>query len=94
MKIEIDISDLEENILKNDLVDVQEWVKGAIAGKINNCKKRMLAEWQPKFMADPDVTSIPATEEGFVNAIIARTDYMNRPARDADALAKEASREI
>ena len=37
----------EESVLKNDLLDVQDWVTKAIDGKVNNCKKRMLAEWLP-----------------------------------------------
>lgn len=35
----------EELILKNDLLDVQDWVDKAIDGKINSCKKRMIDEW-------------------------------------------------
>ena len=85
MKIEKTLTELEEKILKNDLLDIQEWVDGAIDGKINNCKKRMLAEWQPKLMADPEVESIPATEEGLINLIVARADYKDRAARDAEA---------
>ena len=38
----------EEQVLGNDLLDIQGWVDGAINGKINKCKKRMLREWQPK----------------------------------------------
>ena len=42
----------EESVLKNDLLDVQDWVTKAVDGKVNNCKKRMLREWLPKLYAD------------------------------------------
>ncbi len=38
----------EESVMKNDLMDVQEWVTAAIDGKVANCKKRMIAETQKK----------------------------------------------
>ena len=47
----------EEQVLGNDLLDIQGWVDGAVDGKINNCKKRMLQEWQPKLLADPAAVS-------------------------------------
>ena len=50
----------EESVLKNDLLDVEVWVNGAIDGKVANCKKRMIAEWLPKLYADDSVDSIPA----------------------------------
>jgi hypothetical protein len=74
----------EEQVLGNDLLDIQAWVDGAINGKINNCKKRMLAEWQPKLLADPAVTSLPATEEELIALIVARSDYKNATTRVAE----------
>ena len=74
----------EEQVLSNDLLDIQAWVDGAINGKINNCKKRMLQEWQPKLLADPAVTSLPATEEELIALIVARDDYKSRTERDAE----------
>ena len=57
------LSTTEESVMKNDLMDVQEWVTAAIDGKVANCKKRMIAEWTPKLMADDSVDSIPADED-------------------------------
>ena len=73
----------EESVLKNDLLDIQEWVNEAINGKVNNCKKRMIAEWTPKLMADDSVSSIPANEDELIAMILARDDYKNRTERDA-----------
>ena len=74
----------EEAVLKNDLLDVQDWVDGAINGKVNNCKKRMISEWLPKLYADDSVSSIPASEDEIVAMIVARDDYKDRAARDAE----------
>ena len=72
----------EESVLKNDLADVGVWVTGAIDGKVNNCKKRMTAEWIPKLMADDSVDSIPADEDKLIAMIVARDDYKNRVDRE------------
>ena len=74
----------EEAVLKNDLLDVQDWVDKAIDGKVNNCKKRMISEWLPKLYADDSVSSIPASEDEIVAMVVARDDYKDRTARDAE----------
>ena len=79
------LSSTEESVLKNDLLDVQDWVDKAIDGKVSNCKKRMLREWLPKLYADDSVSSIPASEDEIVAMIVARDDYKDRAARDAES---------
>ena len=79
------LTTLEESVLKNDLIDVGEWVTAAIDGKVNNCKKRMIAEWTPKLNADESVESIPANEEKLIEVIVARDDYKNRADRDKES---------
>ena len=79
------LSSTEEAVLKNDLLDVQDWVDQAIDGKVSNCKKRMIAEWMPKLYADDSVSSIPASEDEIVAMIVARDDYKDRAARDAES---------
>ena len=78
------LSSTEEAVLKNDLLDVQDWVDKAIDGKVNNCKKRLIREWMPKLYADDSVSSIPASEDEIVAMIVARDDYKDRVARDAE----------
>jgi|TARA_R110001583_G_scaffold45311_4_gene142852 hypothetical protein len=75
----------EESVLKNDLLDPQDWVDKAINGKAANCTKRMIAEWLPKLYADESVTQIPASEDEVVALIVARDDYKNRAEKDAAA---------
>ena len=79
------LSSFEESVLKNDLPDVQAWVDSAINGKVSNCKKRMINKWLPKLYADDSVDSIPATENEIVALIVARSDYKDRVARDAES---------
>jgi len=79
------LSSTEEAVLKNDLLDVQDWVDKAIDGKVNNCKKRLIREWMPKLYADDSVSSIPASEDEIVAMIVARDDYKDRAARDAES---------
>ena len=78
------LSSTEESVLKNDLLDVQDWVDKAIDGKVNNCKKRMISEWLPKLYADDSVDLIPASEDEIVAMIVARDDYEDRATRDAE----------
>ena len=79
------LSTTEEKILKNDLLDVQEWVSGAIDGKINNCWKRFQKEWINKLMVDElYVDKIPSNKDDFVELVTARSDYKNRAVRDSE----------
>tara|TARA_Y100000401_G_scaffold57006_1_gene45114 strand:+ start:295 stop:687 length:393 start_codon:yes stop_codon:yes gene_type:complete len=72
----------EESVLKNDLLDVEVWVNGAIDGKVANCKKRMIAEWLPKLYADESVTQIPANEDDMIAMVVARSDYLDRAEKE------------
>ena len=60
----------------------KKWIQDAIKGKINNCKKRLIKEWQPKLFADEQVATIPGNEKDFINAVLKHSDYKNRLARD------------
>tara|TARA_Y100000034_G_scaffold94164_1_gene114098 strand:- start:62 stop:328 length:267 start_codon:yes stop_codon:yes gene_type:complete len=69
------LTSTEEAVLKNELLDIQKWVNGAIDGKINNCKLRMCEEWRKILYADESVTQIPSDNNELVALIIARDDY-------------------
>jgi hypothetical protein len=81
----ITINDTDLLALNNDLLDVDAWIQGAVTGKINSCKKRMVNTWQPVLFNDPSVTSIPATQDEFIQAVVARADYKNRADIEAEA---------
>ena len=83
LTITIKVSDTDQTVLKNDLLDIDTWVQDAMTGKINNCWKRMQREWTDKLMNDSSFTdSIPSNKEDFVKLITARSDYKDRKARD------------
>lgn len=82
--ITITVEDTDEKVLLNDLLDIQEWVQGAVNGKVNNCWKRMQQEWTTKLMNDDSFTDpIPSNQADFVALVTAREDYVTRTERDA-----------
>lgn len=82
--IQASIDELDEKVLKHELLDIQKWVQDAIDGKINNIKKRLLKEAQEKLFADPKVDSIPASEEGLLNLYFSQQDYKNREQKELE----------
>ena len=88
----VDVTDTEQAILSNDLLNINDWLQGAMLGKKNNCWKRMQSEWTTKLMNDESFTdSIPSNQADFVALVIARADYKTRTQRDAaEAIEQEA----
>jgi len=83
LTITVKVSDTDQTVLKNDLLDIDAWVQDAITGKINNCWKRMQQEWTTKLMNDSSFTdSIPSNKADFVKLVTSRSDYKDRKARD------------
>ena len=83
LTITVSINDTDEKILKNDLLDVNQWVQDAVTGKQNNCWKRFQQEWTTKLMNDETFTdSIPSNQEAFVNLVTARADYKTRQEKE------------
>ena len=83
LTVTVNISDADQSILLNDLLDIDAWVQSAVVGKINNCKKRMAIESTAILKADASVETMPATDDGLITALLARDDYKNRAERDA-----------
>ena len=72
--------------MKNDLLDLDQWVQDAVTGKKSNCWKRFQHEWTNKLMNDETFTDpIPSNKTDFVNLVTARPDYKDRATRDAEA---------
>jgi hypothetical protein len=55
--------------------DVGNWILGAFLGRISKGRKLILQAYMPILKADPSVTTMPATEDGLINMIVARADY-------------------
>ena len=63
------ISDTDEKLLLNDLLHIQDWVDGALTGKINSCWGRFKREWTTKLLDDETVTAISASKSDFVEQV-------------------------
>tara|TARA_R100001015_G_C4548641_1_gene111006 strand:- start:73 stop:351 length:279 start_codon:yes stop_codon:yes gene_type:complete len=83
LTLTVELTDTEQTILKNDLLDLDAWLQAAMSGKKNNCWKRMQSEWTTKLMNDDSFTDpIPSNQADFVKLVTARSDYKDRAARD------------
>ena len=86
LTITVTINDTDQKSMKNDLLDINDWVQDAVLGKKNNCWKRFQREWTTKLMEDESFTdAIPSNKTDFVNLVLARDDYKDRATRDAEA---------
>ena len=86
LTITVTIDDTDQKIMKNDLLDLNQWVQDAVTGKKNNCWKRFQQEWTTKLINDETFTDpIPSNKTDFVNLVTARSDYKDRTTRDAEA---------
>ena len=41
LTVTITLNDTQQAIMNNDLLDIKTWIEDAVAGKQNNCWKRM-----------------------------------------------------
>lgn len=71
----ISLPDLAGNIILSYVQTLEEWVYGALMGQINRGKKKILKEYLPHLIADPDVSAVPAEEDQLVAFILSRSDY-------------------
>jgi hypothetical protein len=87
--ITITVDETDGKVLLNDVLDIQEWVQGAVEGKINNCWKRMQQNWTQQLMNDDTFTDpIPSNKADFVTLVTSRDDYQTRSERDASQAAE------
>jgi hypothetical protein len=85
LTITVTVAETDQLVLKNDLLSIDEWVQNAVAGKLNNCWKRMQSEWTTKLMNDASFTdSIPSNKDDFVALVTNRDDYKNRAEREPE----------
>jgi len=81
----VEVTDTEQAILLNDLLNINDWLQAAMVGKKANSWKRMQQEWTTKLMNDDSFTDpIPSNQADFVALVTAREDYMTRIERDAE----------
>ena len=87
----VSLTDLQQTILSDSILNdtdnagIDNWLEGAITGKINSCWKRMQRKWTQQLMDDPSFSDpIPSNQADFIALVTARPDYKNRKARDDD----------
>ena len=87
------ISDTDMLILKYNIYDddnennpADQWVDGALTGKVNNCYKRMKDQWVPLLMDDASVSVISASKDDFVLQVTSRDDYQNRYQQESGSI--------
>jgi hypothetical protein len=73
----LDLSDMDCHCILAYVQDLSDWVLGALLGQINRGMKKMIQQYHPIMLADPDVSTMPATEDGLINMIVARADYQS-----------------
>ena len=83
LTLTVELTDTEQTILKNDLLDLDAWLQAAMTGKKNNCWKRMQSEWTTRLMNDSSFTDpIPSNQADFVKLVVSQSSYKDRAARD------------
>ena len=79
----VEVTDTEQAILLNDLLDINEWLQAAMDGKKGNAWKRMQQTWTTKLMNDASFTgTIPSNQADFVALVVAHPDYKSRIERE------------
>ena len=71
----IEIADRDGNTLLARMQNLDEAILGAIRGNCGRGKKIMISKYEPIIRADPSVSTMPATEDGLIDMIVARADY-------------------
>lgn len=85
MNITITLTDAESAAISHGAQEgVEQWVRNAVAGKCLQGSKKLIEEWTPILIADPEVKTLPADESEFIALVTARDDYQS--ARDLAAV--------
>ncbi len=89
-KKSITLTAAEVAVLEHELVDPREWVFGATRGKLPKLRKRLVAAEAARLKADPEITTMPADDDGLVASGLAKPGYQKRKDIEAARLAAEA----
>ena len=91
--ITLEIEDIDWKAMEHDLLDPEVWIQEAVAGKINNCSKRIMALETTRLLEDPEVESLPGTRTGLLESHFSQASYKNRAQREEDLLAAALAEE-
>ena len=79
--IVLNIPDNDIKVVENDVIDGEQWIKDAWAGKFNKCKERLVKQEVDRSIQEG--SQIPSTADAIVQKAFLRPDYKNRRDRDA-----------
>lgn len=82
--IVVTLTDEQVTVLEHELLDIDQWVKDAVAGRIDYTRNILAAEARDVLMSDPAVDTMPAKRDALVAEYLKRPDYKNRKQRDDD----------
>ena len=77
------ITDEEERILKDSILDIKDWIDKAIKGKISSCGERLAIKRRDELIKSGE-TTIPANNLDLARNAFADSNYKNRSQRDLE----------
>ena len=75
------LTDREEKILLDQIMDIEKWVNGLIDGKINNCLGRLSKRRHLELINSGNL-NVPATDELMADNAFSDINYKNRKDRE------------
>ena len=86
LKLTVSVSETEQKILLDRIVDIDDFIQKAMIGQIDHCWTLMQNEWTTKLINDESFTDpIPSNKEDFVVLVTGRPDYKGRTSRDSES---------
>ena len=74
--IKITFTDAEQKILKDQILDIKNWVELAVEGEKNRAWKKFHAHWTDVLLNDSSFTDgIPSNKADFVTKVLAQSNY-------------------
>ena len=80
LSIVIELSDVEVSVLEDRMLDVEDWIRGAVTNNLNISERNLIKVWLPKL----GYPSVPGGKAGLIVHILNHPDYKNRAMRDAE----------
>ena len=77
------ITDEEEKILKDSILDIKDWIDKAIDGKISNSSGRLAVRRRNELIKSGE-TTIPASDLDLARNAFADPEYKNRSQRELE----------
>jgi len=77
----INLTDFEQKLLEDDLLDVNDWFQKASTGKLSYCLKRAARRFE-EIAKKENLITIPVDPIEKAKHLFAHTSYKNRVARD------------